>query len=566
MSVEEAFNLWGETDSESDFLDLDDEGSDGEPPGTSAAGTEQHEAGGTEGSSDDSDGNDEQDTPNPHPSYYIGKNKVDKWLKNPPVEGRTAARNILFPPPGVTCYATQRLTDCLFSSFLLFFTMEMLDLTLRFTNKYGAECLGDSWQPITELELRAYIGLRILAGVCRSSGETLDELWSTERGRPQFRATMSLARFNKITRFLRFDDRLQRRSSGVTSKLGPVTEIWQLFLSTLSKSFVPFESVTVDEQLVSFRGRCPFRQYMPSKPAKYGIKFWLCCDSKTSYVLNGDIYTGREEGAPVAHNLGRNVVMKLVVPNLEGSGRNITMDNFFTSVSLARELIPKNLTLVGTMRKNNSEIPREFLPNKTRRVESSLFGFQGGMTLVSYVPKKGKAVILLSSMHRDSTTSGSRSKPEIIEYYNKTKGGVDTCDQRVSTYTSKRMGRRWSMVVFSNIVDIACLNAYIIWSLAFPTWKSGNLSRRRLFLLELSREMITPCIEARNIANLPGTSRRLASTVVGVVPDNRKRGRCHICTREGDRKSQQRCATCKLFVCPPHSVVNCRMCANAPGS
>ncbi|KRY04854.1 hypothetical protein T01_11867 [Trichinella spiralis] len=36
----------------------------------------------------------------------------------------------------------------------------------------------------------------------------------------------------------------------------------------------PSENVTVDERLYPFKGRCQFRQYMPKKPAKYGIKFW----------------------------------------------------------------------------------------------------------------------------------------------------------------------------------------------------------------------------------------------------------------------------------------------------
>lgn len=36
----------------------------------------------------------------------------------------------------------------------------------------------------------------------------------------------------------------------------------------------PSPKVIVDERLVALRGRCPFKQYMPSKPSKYGIKIW----------------------------------------------------------------------------------------------------------------------------------------------------------------------------------------------------------------------------------------------------------------------------------------------------
>jgi hypothetical protein len=50
--------------------------------------------------------------------------------------------------------------------------------------------------------------------------------------------------------------------------------------------------------------------------------------------------------------------------------------------------------------------------------------------MVSYVPKPGKAVIMLSTMHRDAVVSSREDKkPEIILQYNSAKGGVDTLDQ-----------------------------------------------------------------------------------------------------------------------------------------
>jgi len=64
---------------------------------------------------------------------------------------------------------------------------------------------------------------------------------------------------------------------------------------TLEDAFVRFDNVTVDEQLVTYRGRCPFKQYIASKPRKYGIKFWMLSDSKTSYASRLQVYIGRQE-------------------------------------------------------------------------------------------------------------------------------------------------------------------------------------------------------------------------------------------------------------------------------
>lgn len=119
------------------------------------------------------------------------------------------------------------------------------------------------------------------------------------------------------------------------------------------------------------------------------------------------------------------------------------MDNFFTSVPLARHLLSKKLSLLGTIRKNKGDIPFEFQPKADRQVNETLFGHQQNLTLVSYVPKKGKTVILLSSMHKDAEISHrTDKKPSVILDYNHTKGAVDTLDQMVGTYSTKRKTRR----------------------------------------------------------------------------------------------------------------------------
>ena len=43
-----------------------------------------------------------------------------------------------------------------------------------------------------------------------------------------------------------------------------------------------------------------------------------------------------------------------------GTGRGVTTDNFFTSCELAKFLLSKNMTVVGTLRKNKPESPALF--------------------------------------------------------------------------------------------------------------------------------------------------------------------------------------------------------------
>ena len=88
-------------------------------------------------------------------------------------------------------------------------------------------------------------------------------------------------------------------------------------------------------------------------------------------------------------------------------------------MNLAKDLLQNKLTSMRIIRKNKTCVPKEFLPNKSRLEFSSLFGFQKNCTLVSYVSKKRKAVILLSTMHHaPNVTSDKIMKPEIILDYN----------------------------------------------------------------------------------------------------------------------------------------------------
>jgi hypothetical protein len=80
------------------------------------------------------------------------------------------------------------------------------------------------------------------------------------------------------------------------------------------------------------------------------------------------------------------------------------MDNFFTILPIAKHLLSWNLTLVGTLKHNKTYIPEEMKKNKSRAINSSLFAYHKNIILCSYVPKKNKAVILLSSMNLTMTT------------------------------------------------------------------------------------------------------------------------------------------------------------------
>lgn len=170
---------------------------------------------------------------------------------------------------------------------------------------------------------------------------------------------------------------------------------------------------------------------MPKKPAKYGLKIWVTVDVATSYAWRCDIYLGKT-GDAAEVGQGKRVVMEMT----EGlQGVTVTCDNFFTSYSLAQELLWKKIALVGMIRKNKPELPPNLVQVKGRPPLSAVFTFTKNTTAVSYVPKCGRNVILISTRHREAVvTEGPKKKPEIITDYNRCKGGVNNLD-KVCTIT-----------------------------------------------------------------------------------------------------------------------------------
>ena len=277
-----------------------------------------------------------------------------------------------------------------------------------------------------------------MMGVRSVQNTKLSSLWSQNPFQiPFFAGTMAQDRFQEILAFICFDKSTTREKRKKTDKLAPIREIHNLFTSNCKKNYLPGEHVTVDEMLIPFRGRVAFRVYMKSKPAKYGMKVWVLADSTTRYCWNLQAYTGKV-GKKAEANQGQRVVLELIEGLPPGIG--VVTDNYFTSLSLAKKLLAKKMTLLGTLRKNRVEVPKEVLANKFRSVYSSIFLEVDSISLVSYVPKKNKCVLLLSTEHNVAKCSNKEKKfkPEMILDYNATKGGIDSVDQMVNHFTSVR--------------------------------------------------------------------------------------------------------------------------------
>lgn len=234
---------------------------------------------------------------------YVAKDGTE-WSKNPKnIKVRRSLTNILNIAPGLTAYSSG--ISSIRDAFLLFITPEIINIIVTETNRKATD-FYERWNagnplkprtfvPTSNNEILAYVGLLLTIGALKSSKESVDMLWCTD---PAYRraiipATMSRNRYQELTRFLRFDNFETREERRENDKLAAIREIFDIFVAKCKISCNPGAHICVDEQLVPYRGKAPFRVYMKSKPAKYGIKIWTVADCDSAYMINMQIYLGK---------------------------------------------------------------------------------------------------------------------------------------------------------------------------------------------------------------------------------------------------------------------------------
>lgn len=503
---------------------------------------------------------------------FIGKDGTTRWHKHCPNKTvRTRRENIIVRLPGVRNCGKNAKTavEC----WSLFFTDEMLNIIVENTNHYISG-LAENYarerrgKPTDICEIKAFLGLLYLAGTLKSGRLNTKELWQrNELGIERFWLVLSHDRFHFLLRCLRFDDLTTRDERKKFDKLAPIRSLFDLFVEKCKNTYTVGVNTTIDEKLEAFRGRCSFKQYIPSKPNRYGIKIFALVDSATSYASNLEVYVGKQPEGPFEQsNKPHDIVLRLIEP-ISGTNRNLTSDNWFTSVELVKKLFDEHkITYVGTIKKNKRELPPEFSNTRARPEFSSVFGFQKDMTIVSYIPKKYRNVNLISSLHHDDRidpSTAEKCKPDIITYYNHTKGGVDNLDKLSATYNVARNTRRWPMVIFFSMMNMAGVNSQIIFACNNKTYKI----ERRSFLRDIGLSLTKEHLARRSYeTNVPRSVRERRQEVAGTQENMKNeeiqpgtRRRCFFCKK--DSKTKYFCKKCKKFVCLSHMEAWCPECS-----
>ena len=132
--------------------------------------------------------------------------------------------------------------------------------------------------PTTATEIQHFLTLYFLSGIVQKP--KIRQYWSTDSLLQTlvFNQVMTKNRFQKILQFLYFADNYMMLLTLVVHRFKTV--------------HIPSENISKDKELLFYKGRLSFKQYIPSKRARFGIKLFSLCED-SGYLWNSFVYLGK---------------------------------------------------------------------------------------------------------------------------------------------------------------------------------------------------------------------------------------------------------------------------------
>jgi hypothetical protein len=452
-------------------------------------------------------------------------------------------------------------------AFQLFFSENLVSNIVRETNNYYKYVIANSsnkiksrinsWKDTDISEMYAFFALTML--MPRVKKLAINEYWSTDEllQTNTFRKTMVRDRYLLLMQMLHFNDN-NIHCEDPLIKIRPIVDDLK---KSFAESFYPGKKLCIDESLMLFKGRVYFKQYIPSKRSRFGIKSFVLCDCKTNYVLNYIIYTGsKTECDSTFSNVGKSgdVVMSLIKPYLD-KGHTLITDNWYSSPNLFDLLHKMKTNAFGTVRKN-----RKDMPIMDEKLEKGLFDYKNTDNLLALRWRDKKDVYMLTSAHEPKmivttktnyATGLNKSKPACVVDYNLNMGSVDMVDMVLSAINSCRKSLKWYKKYFFHLLDMSIYNSYILYQQV--TNKKLKYSKFHLILIKqiLQKYPQENKRQARGrprlAENLPSrlTERHFPSKILNQEGKVARRI-CVVCKRKEKRKdTSYQCNICDVGLC-----------------
>ena len=483
---------------------------------------------------------------------------------------------------------------------------EVINHIVLETNRYANQTITSKpptknsrlykWTDTNPEEVKKFLGLVQWMGLVRLG--TLESYWAKHGIYKQCipRLIMPRNRFQALLSMIHFSNNEEIQQGDRLAKIQPLVELLQ---KNFQHFFTPDEDIVIDETLIPWRGRLIFRQYIPNKAHRYGVKLFKLC-SVDGYTWAMKIYSGKSRTGERELGLAKNVCLELL-QGLLNQGRTLYVDNFYSSYELALCLLEKQTHVVGTLRAKKKGISKEVLDAKLKRGEAISREDENGVVVLKW--RDTRDVRMLTTKHaptmvpinlpQSQTSPGPQAnpmtnqpstsatpdqpqssnrrrrsqktteKPLPIIAYNKAKAGIDLSDQMASYVTTMRKGVKWYRKLgIELILGVAVVNAWVMYK-RLTLNKIQIRSFREVLAAKLLQIDIASQTQRRSSDNTHLLLKRVDES------GKKIRRHCNVCyakySKEGGRKEARRLAKMVHTYCDkcPDQPQMCQDCFNS---
>lgn len=418
------------------------------------------------------------------------------------------------------------------------------DYTNDYAQQRGAE---RSWRT-TATELYAFLGLHIYMAICALPQWHM--YWSHEYQQPFVASVFPRWRFEQLLRY--FHVAPPPAAAAAADPLSRVRPLIQSLQHSFARHYLPGRDIALDEAIAAFKGRSPIKQYIPSKPHKWGYKMY--CLASDDYVLHFEVYEGKEEH-PSAHGATYDTVMRMVA-GFEHKQHVLYIDSYFTSPDLLAALKQRGILCCGSVRRNRRGMP-PITKEQIRHLGKGewIKRQQGDTNLAVWKDQKDVWILYNHTSPLNAATldrwddSGHKVSigcPQAVHDYFFKARSVDVSNQLHYSYpTGRKAMRAWPRLAWW-LIDISIVNAFKLWS----------IGKHRPKQLDFREQLM------HSLVHLFGSNReavqasRGANASVALVKDHhlvrtQQQRDCSYCSHQPAHRvtSTYKCSSCGVHLC-----------------
>jgi hypothetical protein len=425
----------------------------------------------------------------------------------------------------------------------LFLPIDLMEEFARHTNATAPH----DWRPTTARELYAFLGVHLFMGIDRLP--RTDMYWSETFSHPLITAVFSRDRFKQLLRFFRVV--APDPAAADRDPLPHIASLAAKLNASFAANYTPSQQLALDEAMVAFKGRSPIKQYIPSKPHKWGYKIY--CLSSEDYLLHFEVYAGAERRSD--DGVTFDTVMRMT-RGYENKQHVLFIDNWFTSPAVLDALKQRGVRCCGSVRRNRRGMPA--IPEADIRALGRGEWIQRQKDDTSLAVWKDQKVVWVlynhcsplevASLERwsDSGNKVSIGCPRAIRDYFYGARSVDVLSQLHYAYLPGRKAMRcWPRLAWW-LLDMCVVNAFKLWSLAQD--RPSQLDFREQLMHELLKQLPVDDMPRQRGGRVKPVHAAAHEHFTLSVDEKRD---CAVCShRPGHRvQTHHVCAACQVHLC-----------------